>query len=355
MARCRFDMADANAVPASVVFCRLAEFGARPVAEQARLKEHLEDALASAIAPLDAAHRIVVDAPEGAAIVLLDGPDAALALGERIRAAAARLPLAIGINHGPVKLALDGAHGPALVGDALTASAAVAGFAEPGGMLVSRSYREALAEAAPAQAEGLRPSGTFTDAAVRSHDVFAPDARTGASRRRRTFVLGALGVAAILAAGVAVRRTRRERAMAESARARQPALLALAVTPWGEVFVDRESRGRTPPLRTLEVSPGRHTIEVRNGDNAPLTLNVDLQPGQSLSVRHAFPPPPPPAVATPQPAAKPEPARTQTAKSPPAKQPPPRQAQEVPSVDGFKRDVGQAARSVRDFFRGLKQ
>jgi hypothetical protein len=342
-------MAEASAIPASVVFCRLAEFGARPVAEQALLKEGLEDALASAIAPLAATHRIVLDAPEGAAIVLFDGPESALALGERIGAAGAKLPLAIGINYGPVKLAIRGAHGPALVGDALTASAAVADFTPPGGMLVSRSFREALAVAAPEQAEALQPSGTFTDAAVRSHDVFVRDRSAGASRRRRALLLGTLGVAGILAAGIAARRGRR----AADVRARQPALLGLAVTPWGEVFVDREPRGRTPPLRNLEVSPGRHTIEVRNGDNAPLTLNVDLQPGESLAVRHAFPPPPAPAVAASQPAAKPGAAKTQTAKSPPAKQPPSRQTQEPLSVDGLKRDVGQAARSVRDFFRRI--
>ncbi|MCC6608689.1 MAG: hypothetical protein IT515_03300 [Burkholderiales bacterium] len=341
-------MAQAKAIPASVVFCRLAGFGARPVAEQARLKEGLEDALAPALAPLNPTHRIVLDAPEGAAVVVLDGPDAALALGERLRAAGSKLSLAIGIDHGPVTLAVQGAHGPALVGDALTASTAIAEFAPPSGLLASRSFREALADVAPGEAEALRPSGTFTDSAVRSHDVFAPDSVAGPVRRRRALLLGTLGVAGILAAGAAVRRLRH----AAVARARRPALIALAVTPWGDVFVDRELRGKTPPLRSLELGPGRHTIEVRNTDNAPVTLNVDLQPGESLEVRHAFPPPPPPpAVATPQPAAKPEPAKTQTAKAPPAKQQP---AQERPSVQGFKRDVGQAARSVRDFFRGLK-
>jgi hypothetical protein len=262
-----------------------------------------------------------------------------------------------------VKLAIQGAHGLALVGDALTASVAVAEFAQPGGMLASRSFRDALAGVAPEQAEALRPSGTFTDAAVRAHDVFAPDIAAGTARRRRAFLLGTLGVAGILAAGAAVRRIRH----AAAARARQPALVALAVTPWGEVFIDRELRGKTPPLRNLEVGPGRHTIEVRNADNAPVTLNVDLQPGESLEVRHAFPPPPPPSPAPKsQPAAKPESAKTQTAKAPPAKQQTAKQqtakqqpakqqpAQEPPSVEGFKRDVGQAARSVRDFFRGLK-
>src|SRR3989304_6053401 len=145
--------------PATVVFLSLAEFGARPVAEQAQLKEDLEAALATAIAPLAAADRIVLDAPEGTAVVLLDGPAAALDLGERVRAAA--LPLCIGINHGPVKLALNGAHGPVLVGDALAAGAAVAAFASPGQVLVSRSFRDALADAAPERADALLPAGTF--------------------------------------------------------------------------------------------------------------------------------------------------------------------------------------------------
>ena len=39
-------MSEANAHPATVVFFSLAEFGARPVAEQAQLKETLEATLA---------------------------------------------------------------------------------------------------------------------------------------------------------------------------------------------------------------------------------------------------------------------------------------------------------------------
>ncbi len=52
--------------------------------------------------------------------------------------------------------------------------------------------------------------------------------------------------------------------------------------------VDGESRGRSPPLKRVEVNPGKHTIEVRHPQNAPLTLEVDLSPGEELTVRHAF-------------------------------------------------------------------
>ena len=153
-------MPEANPYPATVVFFGLADFGTQPVAAQAQLKEGLEFAIAAALAPIQPDERIVVETRDGAAVVLLDEPDAALDLGERVRAAAPALPLRVGINHGPVKLALAGAHGPALLGDVLAAGAAVAGFAKPGATLVSRSYREALARTAPNRAKTPRSART---------------------------------------------------------------------------------------------------------------------------------------------------------------------------------------------------
>jgi hypothetical protein len=344
-------MPEANAYPATVVFFGLADFGAQPVAAQAKLKEGLEFALAAALAPIKAAQRLVVETRDGAAVVLLDEPDAALDFGNRVRAAAPALPLCIGINHGPVKLSLTGAHGPALVGDVLAAGAAVAGFAKPGATLVSRSYRDALAQAAPQRAKSLRPAGVFTDAAVRSHEVFAPGTDGAVSRRRRLLLLGTVGVAGILAAGV-VKRRARLRAEAEAA-ARVPAIVSLAITPGGEVLVDGRARGMTPPLKTLELPPGRHDIVVRTGAHTPFTTHVDLAPGERLTLRHEFPPPPPaPKVAE-------VPAKPVTQAKAPAQQRPQRSTsstaakQEQPRSAGVKEDFRQAGREMRDFFRGL--
>ncbi len=337
-------MPEANALPATVVFFSLTEFGARPVSEQAKLKETLEAALATAVAPVPAGERIVVDTREGAAVVLLDGPGTALDLGDRVRAAAPALPLAIGINHGPVKLALNGPHGATLFGDGLAAGASIAGFARPGATLVSRSFRETLAESAPDRAESLQPAGVFTDAAVRSHEVFSPGRKAGVFRRRRLLVFGMLGVAGILAAGVVTRRARQR----ASLNARTPAVVALAVTPGGEVLVDGKVRGMTPPLKTLELAPGRHTIVVRTGDHAPLTTRVELAPGERFTLRHDFPPPaPPPAARTAPPAAPAaKPQRSDSASTATTKKPP-------PGSQGVKDDFRQAGREMRDFFRGL--
>ena len=350
-------MPEANAHPATVVFFSLADFGARPVADQAQLKETLETALATAVERVPAAARIVLDTREGAAVVLLDAPATALDLGERVRAAAPALPLSIGINHGPVKLAPTGAHGPTLLGDALAAGASIAGFAEPGATLVSRSFRDALATAAPERAESLRPAGSFTDAKVRTHEVFAPGRKAGVLRRRRQLLAGALGVVVLLGAGVTARRVRQRAAAA----ARTPAVVALAITPGGEVAVDGHPQGMTPPLKTLELAPGRHTIVVSTGDGAPLTTQVDLAPGERFTLRHAFPPPPPPVAAAKEPetasgAAK-QPAPVEAAPKPTPAKPPARKAttakKSAPQERDFKRDVQQAGREMRDFFRGL--
>jgi hypothetical protein len=347
-------MPEANAHPATVVFFGLADFAAQPVAAQAKLKEGLEFALAAALAPIRAAQRLVVETRDGAAVVLLDEPDAALDFGARVRAAAPALPLCIGINHGAVKLSLAGAHGPALIGDVLAAGAAVAGFAKPGATLVSRSYRDALAQAAPDRAKALRPAGVFTDAAVRSHEVFAPGADAAVSRRRRLFVFGALAAVGILGAGVMKRRARL-RAEAEAA-ARVPAVVSLAITPGGEILVDGRVQGMTPPLKTLELAPGRHDIVVRTGAHTPLTTRVDLAPGERFTLQHDFPPPPPPP---PAPEVAEAPAKPVAQASAPSQQKPQRSASATATAAKrqpprtVKEDFRQAGREMRDFFRGL--
>jgi hypothetical protein len=344
-------MPEPNTLPADIVFFSLAEFGVRPVAEQAHLKETLDAALAAAIAPVPVADRIVLETREGTAVVLLGGPGSALDLGDRMRTAAPALPLSIGINHGPVKLTLNGGHGAVLVGDGLAAGASIAGFAQPGATLVSRSFRDALAESAPDRAESLQPAGVFTDTAVRSHEVFAPGRKSGAFRRRRLLVFGTLGVAGILAGGVVARRAR-ERALAS---ARTPATVALTITPGGEVLVDGQVRGMTPPLKALELAPGRHTIVVRTGAHAPFTTQVELAPGERYTLRHDFPPPAPPPVVT----AAPAPAKPVTPPpAAPAKPPQPAPStttKKKPSSgsQGVKEDFRQAGREMRDFFRGL--
>jgi predicted Ser/Thr protein kinase len=62
----------------------------------------------------------------------------------------------------------------------------------------------------------------------------------------------------------------------------------LAVSPWGEVSVDGASRGVSPPLTQLSLSPGVHTIEIRNGSAAPFVARVEVRSGETLGLQHRF-------------------------------------------------------------------
>ena len=64
--------------------------------------------------------------------------------------------------------------------------------------------------------------------------------------------------------------------------------VSLAVTPWGEVFVDGATRGVSPPLNRLTLSSGVHTIEVRNGSAPSFSARVEIKPGQTLALQHRF-------------------------------------------------------------------
>jgi class 3 adenylate cyclase len=64
--------------------------------------------------------------------------------------------------------------------------------------------------------------------------------------------------------------------------------LELSVLPWGEVFVDGKRRGVSPPLRTIELPPGAHTVEVRNTSFPSHVQRVQVASGEQVRIRHRF-------------------------------------------------------------------
>ncbi|SAI69873.1 membrane protein [Bordetella ansorpii] len=62
----------------------------------------------------------------------------------------------------------------------------------------------------------------------------------------------------------------------------------LNISPWGEVLVDGRSRGVSPPLRSLTLPAGKHTITVRNPASSDYQVSIDLSEGRSASVSHKF-------------------------------------------------------------------
>ena len=64
--------------------------------------------------------------------------------------------------------------------------------------------------------------------------------------------------------------------------------LELAIAPWGEVLIDGKLRGVSPPLRTLELAPGAHTVEIRNSTFPAHVERVQLKAGEAVRIRHRF-------------------------------------------------------------------
>jgi len=79
-----------------------------------------------------------------------------------------------------------------------------------------------------------------------------------------------------------------ETSAAVPARLAAAGVIQLAILPWGEVFVDGRSRGVSPPLRTIEVPPGPHTIEVRNTAFPAHTRRIEARAGEPVRITHRF-------------------------------------------------------------------
>src|SRR5258706_9975530 len=150
--------------------------------DEVGMRAVLEGVVAVTSGELRLVRRIVLDAADGAAIGVLGDPRGALHLaGRALAATAAGLPLCIGVNHGAVQMASvrddDG-----MIGDGIAVAASVAEFASPARLLMTRSFRDAMADAAPGLESGLFPAGVFTDAGLRTHELFSPDGRVAERR-----------------------------------------------------------------------------------------------------------------------------------------------------------------------------
>lgn len=274
-------MLTAKPVFANIAFFRIADFDGRPVAVQAHLKEGLEDRVRAAIAELPAAERIVLDAADGIALVILGEPARALDIAQSLRTGTGNERLQVGVNHGPVAITARDA-GAMVFGDGLGGAAAAAGFATDGRLLVTVPFAKMLEATRPDRAYELVPAGEFTDARVRLHAFYTPEPQRLLARRNRFAAYALAGMLGILLLGIVARQVNVRYFPP------RPAIVEFIVKPHGYVVVDGIAHGRAPPLRDLELSPGRHHVQVRNGGYPPLDFRVNLEPGERMTVTHSF-------------------------------------------------------------------
>ncbi len=395
----------------SVFFLDIVEYSKRSVAGQISLKERFNAFLSIAIRDVPIGDRIILDTGDGAAISFLgdieDALQAALSmrsslLGEGVRMEPALL-VRMGINLGPVRLVKDINGQPNIVGDGINVAQRVMGFADPGQILVSRSYYDAVSRLSQEYAGMFHYQGSRTDKHVREHEVYAigypgdftstqrsfaikqqvenatgmalffalarnywnefihhasvlerrgleafrrastpqraviivsvsvvmlsmmmgiyklaqrpapPSAKqllaSSGSQARTAPILAASAPAAsapIASAPVAiapvndkaaataegekkiqgVKQSARVRTLAETTGG--PAVVSLAILPWGEVYLDGKLQGVSPPLLELQVVEGKHKLEIRNSTFPVYKQVVLAKPGAKIKIKHSF-------------------------------------------------------------------
>ena len=70
--------------------------------------------------------------------------------------------------------------------------------------------------------------------------------------------------------------------------ASQTGSIALAISPWGEIYIDGRKMGVSPPLKELQVTPGKHTIEIKNTSFASHTETLEVKLNDRLNIKHEF-------------------------------------------------------------------
>lgn len=374
----------------SVFFLDIVEYSKKSVAGQISLKERFNAFLSIAIRDVPVNDRIILDTGDGAAISFLgdieDALQAALSmrsslLGEGVRMEPTLL-VRMGVNLGPVRLVKDINGQPNIVGDGINVAQRVMGFADPGQILVSRSYYDAVSRLSQEYAGMFHYQGSRTDKHVREHEVYAIgypgdftstqrsvalkeeiehstgwhkaiattkiyweefihnvavwerrgiDAFKNASTVQKVTVVGIstvlmfsmiLGIyklanrpavpkvkqvvatspvvspaSAVIAPPQPVvhEPEKKVQGVKQSSRVRTlvettggPAVVSLAVLPWGEIYLDGKLQGVSPPLLELQVVAGTHKMEIRNSSFPVYKEVIKAKPGEKIKIKHSF-------------------------------------------------------------------
>jgi len=165
----------------SVFFLDIVEYSKKSVSGQISLKERFNAFLSIAIRDVPVNDRIILDTGDGAAISFLgdisDALHAALSMRSSLLNEGVRMepPLLVrmGVNLGPVRLVKDINGQPNIVGDGINVAQRVMGFSDPGQILVSRSYYDAVSRLSQEYAGMFHYQGSRTDKHVREHEVYA--------------------------------------------------------------------------------------------------------------------------------------------------------------------------------------
>lgn len=180
----------------SVVFVDIVGYSKKTVSEQIAIKDRFTTLLSDALIDIAPEQRLILDTGDGAALSFLGDPEDALFVSMSMRdlvrrvgdiptevpaepiidadgiAGTVPLPLRIGINLGPVKLVRDINGYPNIVGDGINVAQRIMSFAQPGQIVVSRSFFDVVSVISDEYAKLFKYEGSRTDKHVREHEIY---------------------------------------------------------------------------------------------------------------------------------------------------------------------------------------
>jgi class 3 adenylate cyclase len=183
----------------SVVFVDLVAYTKKSVSEQIEIKDHFTQLLSEALVNIPQDQRLILDTGDGAAMSFLGDPEDALFVAMHLRDSMRKLAeqavgvpdtanpdatapypissmfgslLRIGINLGPVKLVRDINDQPNIIGDGINVAQRIMSFAQPGQVVVSRSYYDVVSCLSEEYAKLFQYEGSRTDKHVREHEIY---------------------------------------------------------------------------------------------------------------------------------------------------------------------------------------
>ena len=162
----------------SVLFVDIVGYSKKTNSEQIALKERFVALWSQAIQEVPSGDIMVVDAGDGAAMTSLVEPEDSIRVAQKLREllegeiSGEPMLLRMGINFGPVQLSTD-VHGKAcVVGDAINIAQRIMSFADPGQIMVSRSYYDVILPLSHKYQEMFYYLGKRADKHIRYHDVY---------------------------------------------------------------------------------------------------------------------------------------------------------------------------------------
>ena len=156
----------------SVLFLDIVGYSKKSVAEQMSVKQAFNDSLAKSLKPLPTAERVILDTGDGAAVTFLGNPEDALFSG-LILQQSTELPVRMGINLGAVRVVRDLNGQTNILGDGINVGQRVMSFADPGQLLVSRSFYEVVSRLSDEYDNLFTHLGERKDKHVRAHEVYS--------------------------------------------------------------------------------------------------------------------------------------------------------------------------------------